>query len=124
MFLVADSGSTKTDWRLMNSDGKIHAIQTDGLNPYYQSAAQMAAILNEQLLPSLNVTDIEQLFFYGAGCTGPPVNDIVSNALQTLFPNVQQIEVNSDMLGAARGVAGHRSGIVCILGTGVECLLL
>ncbi len=47
--LIADSGSTKTDWRLVDAGGKVHASQTDGLNPYYQSAAQMIDILKAQL---------------------------------------------------------------------------
>ncbi|WP_018618547.1 BadF/BadG/BcrA/BcrD ATPase family protein [Spirosoma luteum] len=116
--LIADSGSTKTDWRLLDADGTIHARQTDGLNPYYQSSAQMVDILKDQL--HLPVTDarIEQLFFYGAGCSGSPVNGIVGNALKTLFPDAKHIDVNSDMLGAARGASGHQAGIVCILGTG------
>ena len=78
----------------------------------------MTALLQTQLLPSLKNASVEQVFFYGAGCTGPAVNTIVSEALQSLLPGVQQVEVNSDMLGAARGVSGHQPGIVCILGTG------
>lgn len=116
--LIADSGSTKTDWRLLGADGKIYASQTDGLNPYYQSAAQMVDILSEQLQLSVDNTHLEQLFFYGAGCSGPSVNHIVGDALKTLFPEARQIDVNSDMLGAARGASGHQAGIVCILGTG------
>jgi glucosamine kinase len=116
--LIADSGSTKTDWRLLDADGEIHAGQTDGLNPYYQSAAQMVDILKEQLHLPVNDARIAQLFFYGAGCSGPSVNGIVRGALKTLFPDAGQIDVNSDMLGAARGASGHQAGIICILGTG------
>ncbi len=116
--LIADSGSTKTDWRLLDADGNIHARQTDGLNPYYQSAAQMVDILREQLQLPVNDARLEQLFFYGAGCSGPAVNGIVRDALKTVFPDTRQIDVNSDMLGAARGASGHQAGIVCILGTG------
>lgn len=116
--LIADSGSTKTDWRLLDANGKTYVSQTDGLNPYYQSTAQLVEILKGQLRLPVNGVRVEQLFFYGAGCTGPSVNGIVRDALQTLFPDTRQIEVNSDMLGAARGASGHQAGIVCILGTG------
>ncbi|GAB4056304.1 N-acetylglucosamine kinase [Spirosoma litoris] len=116
--LIADSGSTKTDWRLVDTNGSTHAIQTDGFNPYYQSTAQMVNTLQAQLIPYLNDTDITKVFFYGTGCTGPTVNSIVADALQAVLPGLQVVEVNSDMLGAARGAIGHQSGIACILGTG------
>ncbi|QMW02411.1 N-acetylglucosamine kinase [Spirosoma foliorum] len=116
--LIADSGSTKTDWRLVDSNGSTYAIQTDGFNPYYQTTAQMVNTLQAQLIPYLNDTDITKVFFYGTGCTGPTVNPIVADALQAVLPGLQVVEVNSDMLGAARGAIGHQSGIACILGTG------
>lgn len=118
MLLIADSGSTKTDWRLVATDNRSRAIQTDGFNPYYQTAKQMAATLQTQLVPDVANETITDVFYYGTGCTGPAVNSIVENALRTVLPAVQTITVNSDMLGAARGAAGHEPGIVCILGTG------
>jgi glucosamine kinase len=118
MFLLADSGSTKTDWRLVDATGVAYAIQTDGFNPYYQTAAQMAATLQAQLIPHLNGAGVTTVFFYGTGCTGPAVNHIVADALVAVLPGLQLVEVNSDMLGAARGAIGRQSGIACILGTG------
>lgn len=116
--LIADSGSTKTDWRLVDATGVAHAFQTDGFNPYYQTTPQMAATLQVQLIPHLKGAVVTNVFFYGTGCTGPAVNHIVANALQAVLPGLQLVEVNSDMLGAARGAIGHQSGIACILGTG------
>ncbi|MBN8825919.1 MULTISPECIES: N-acetylglucosamine kinase [unclassified Spirosoma] len=116
--LIADSGSTKTDWRLVDTDGQTHAIQTDGLNPYYQSTAQMTETLREQLVPQVADATVRKVFFYGTGCTGPAVNHIVADSVQAILPGLQVVEVNSDMLGAARGATGHEPGIVCILGTG------
>ncbi|GAB4007428.1 ATPase [Spirosoma migulaei] len=116
--LIADSGSTKTDWRLVDDNGIVHAIQTDGFNPYYQTAAQMATTLQNQLIPHLKEALVTKVFFYGTGCTGPAVNHIVADALQDVLPGLQLVEVNSDMLGAARGAIGHEAGIACILGTG------
>ncbi len=118
MLLIADSGSTKTDWRLVANDGRIHVIQTDGLNPYYQSVDQMVTTLSAQLAPHLPEYVDADVFFYGTGCTGPSVNQTVADALRQVLSGLQKIEVHSDMLGAARAASGHEPGIVCILGTG------
>lgn len=112
--LIADSGATKTDWRLVGTDD----LQTVGFNPYYQSVEQVATVLRDQLLPQLNEETVTNVFFYGSGCTGPAVNHIIADALRSVLPNLQTVSVESDMLGAARAAAGHQPGIVCILGTG------
>lgn len=118
MLLIADSGSTKTDWRLVGANNQVRVIQTDGFNPYYQTVDQMTATLRAQLVPNVEDALVTDVFFYGTGCTGPAVNHIVADSLRTVLPNVQTIEINSDMLGAARAAAGREPGIVCILGTG------
>lgn len=118
--LIADSGSTKTDWRLASAVGQSRAIQTDGFNPYYQKTEQIIALLTEQLLPQLQGALVSEVFFYGAGCAGPAVNGIVADALRTVLPKLQTVAVDSDMLGAARAAGGHARGIVCILGTGAN----
>ncbi|GAB3731561.1 N-acetylglucosamine kinase [Spirosoma lituiforme] len=121
MFLLADSGSTKTDWRLVDPDTDYSlAIQTDGFNPYYQDAPQIATTLQTQLLPHMKQAVVTTVFYYGTGCTGPSVNYIIAEALQAVLPGLQLVEVNSDMLGAARAAMGQQSGIVCILGTGAN----
>lgn len=116
--LIADSGSTKTDWRLVTANQVDRTLQTDGINPYYQATNQIADVLRTQLVPQLIGKVITEVFFYGAGCSGPPVNDRVADALRSVLPDLQTVAVNSDMLGAARGAAGREPGIVCILGTG------
>lgn len=116
--LIADSGSTKTDWRLVGPGQQAYGFQTDGFNPYYQTTAQIADGLRTQLLPMLNGKAVSDVYFYGAGCSGPAVNPIVADALRAVLPGAQTVEVNSDMLGAARAGAGREPGIVCILGTG------
>ncbi|MFD2938145.1 N-acetylglucosamine kinase [Spirosoma flavum] len=120
MFLIADSGSTKTDWRLVVSDSQVLAIQTDGVNPYYQTTQQIVNTLQTQLVPYLHKAAVTNVFFYGTGCTGPTVNHLVADALYIVLPDLQTVDVNSDMLGAARAAVGHESGIVCILGTGAN----
>lgn len=118
--LIADSGSTKTDWRFVDVNNAVRAVQTEGLNPYYQTADELANTLKTQLVPQLGGDIVDEVFFYGAGCTGPAVNPRVAQALQTVLPGLQRVSVNSDMLGAARGAIGDAWGIACILGTGAN----
>lgn len=117
MILIADSGSTKTDWRLIASDGTIQQAKTIGLSPYYQDSASIAAELTQNLLPHTSES-VTEIYFYGTGCAGEEPCAIVRNGLKSVFPLAQTIDVESDMLGAARGLCGHQAGIACILGTG------
>ncbi|TND08856.1 MAG: hypothetical protein FD123_1710 [Bacteroidetes bacterium] len=118
--LIADSGSTKTDWRLAGPGGQLHQAQTEGYNPYYISEDDMAAGLRKHLQPqlmSLGVNTVQQVFFYGAGCANEEKCKTVSAAIRSVFrPDL--VEVHSDMLGAARALCGRRAGIAAILGTG------
>jgi len=118
MKLIADSGSTKTDWRVLTQGQNAYQLITNGLNPYYQDTDAISETLTTQLLPHLTATDVQAVHFYGAGCANPEANAIVERALRQLFPNLNTAEVDSDMLGAARGACQHEPGIVCILGTG------
>ena len=115
--LIADSGSSKTDWRLIDSEGQIQQARTIGLNPYYQDTASISEELAQNLRPKI-VGDINEIYFYGTGCVGEEALTTMRNALKIVFPEAQKIDVESDMLGAARGLCGHEAGIACILGTG------
>ena len=117
MILIADSGATKTDWRIINSQGEIQQAKTIGLSPYYQTFDSIAAELTQNLLPFVK-EEVAEIHFYGTGCAGEEPCAIVRRGLQAVFPSAQTIEVDSDMLGAARGLCGHEAGIACILGTG------
>lgn len=117
MILIADSGSTKTDWRIIDAEGNIQQAKTIGLSPYYQDSASIAAELTQNLLPSVK-GEVEAIYFYGTGCAGEEPCNIVRQGLQAVFSSAQTIEVESDMLGAARGLCGREAGIACILGTG------
>lgn len=116
MIIIADSGSTKTDWCLVDRSGE-QRLRTAGMNPYFQSEEEMHRTLQEELLPALGETSsVEALFFYGAGCAVEQVNQRVSQLLASHFPG--KIEVQSDLMAAARALCGHEAGIACILGTG------
>jgi len=120
MILIADSGSTKTDWRLIDDQRRIHQFATQGISPYFHTSEQIADILTSELLPQFSFpTSNLEIFFYGTGCRVEDKKQIVKAALQENFPKAI-IEINSDMLGAARALCGHHAGIAAILGTGAN----
>ena len=122
MRLIADSGATKTDWCLGKNKTEAQVIQTQGINPFHQSAEYIKHIVTDELLPQLpkDIT-IRDIHFYGAGCT-PEKSVILKDILATHFPE-STIEVQSDLVGAARALCGNAPGIACILGTGANSCL-
>lgn len=121
MILIADSGSTKTDWRGIDASGSIHQAKTSGLNPYHQDAAEIEQVLRHELLPQVD-SAVKQVYFYGAGCANEAVEQTVAQVLQVVFPEAT-LEVRSDLWAAARALCGHEPGIACILGTGANSCL-
>lgn len=122
MILIADSGSTKTDWRLVDEGGnRLSSVVTEGLNPYFLSEEKIAAIIEQKVLPSLE--KVEKIFFYGAGCGAPVKANVVSNALSSVITTRFPVEVSGDILGAARSLLQNEPGIACILGTGANSCL-
>jgi len=117
VILIADSGSTKTHWCVVSGGIIKNEIFTDGINPFYQTDMEIIALLESQLVPKLANEEIEQIYFYGAGCSFPNKKILVSRALVRFFGNAI-IDIQSDLLGAARSLFQHEKGIACILGTG------
>ena len=117
VILIADSGSTKTHWCVLQNGVVLSEIFTDGINPFYQNELEIIALLDAQLIPKLPETIVEQIFFYGAGCSFSEKKLLVSQALVRFFSNAM-IEIQSDLLAAARSLFQHEKGIACILGTG------
>ncbi len=115
--LIADSGSTKTTWVLTNRGNVIQTLKTNGLNPYFHTQASVEEILQTGLIPSLPVNEIDEIHFYGAGCSTPDNNAMIGSALQKFFRRAQ-IHIYHDILGAARALFGREKGIAAILGTG------
>jgi N-acetylglucosamine kinase-like BadF-type ATPase len=118
-YLIADSGSTKTDWVVIRAGANVNAFQSIGINPFYQIAEEIAPALNQQVVPNLP-DKIDRIFFYGAGCADEKSGKPVFDALKQCIPSATSIEVASDMLGAARGLCGREPGFACILGTGAN----
>ncbi len=116
MRLIADSGSTKTDWRLVGNNGEISQHQTIGLNPYFHDTNSVIEVLTG-LKQVVDVQAVDQICFYGSGCSTPDKINIIDRALRRVFIKAT-IEVHHDLLGAARALCGHSPGIAAILGTG------
>ena len=121
MKLIADSGSTKTAWKLIEAPGKTKDIKTHGLNPFFRTEDEIFQELTNSLLPETG-TNIQEIYFYGAGVVNEEKGSIVKNALSRIYPQAT-IEAHSDVLGAARALFGDQAGIACILGTGSNVCL-
>ncbi|MBK6964185.1 MAG: hypothetical protein IPH20_09605 [Bacteroidales bacterium] len=117
MILIADSGSTKTDWCLIDTNGDRKTIQTIGINPYHMNSIAIREVLDKELYPFIYPDKVKEIFYYGAGCSTERKCQTIDNVLHDFF-NLASIEVHHDLLGAARALCGHEAGIACILGTG------
>lgn len=121
--LIADSGSTKTDWILTTAENSILEVETMGINPVRDSRDAIFDNIKNQLFPQLPPKhQICQIHFYGAGCIDPYKKN-VEEILADVFESTTGIAVESDLLGAARALCGNQAGIACILGTGSNSCL-
>lgn len=122
--LIADSGSTKTDWVLLDKNNVISQFQTIGFNPYFQSSNDICSEIQHNFLPHIatQLDKIESIAYYGAGCSTPDKIQVVKQGLYLAFGNINT-EVNHDLLAAARALCGKEKGIACILGTGSNSCL-
>lgn len=122
--LIADSGSTKTDWILLEKEEIIFQFKTIGFNPYFQSSETIFKEINTELLPLIknSIQNITHIAYYGAGCSSAEKIKIVKDALNLAFGNIET-EVSHDLLAAARALCGKEKGIACILGTGSNSCL-
>lgn len=116
MILIADSGSTKTDWAIVKDKDTFEIVKTDGINPFFQTKEEIASEIESNLLQHLSSTEFKGIYFYGAGCTFDKVAIVKDAILEHLQSD--EIQVNSDMLAAAHALCGREPGIVCIMGTG------
>jgi glucosamine kinase len=114
--LIADSGATKAEWCLLQN-GKKKNLFTQGISPYFLSTEQIIELLEAELMKKLRNAGVEQVFYYGTGCASPANAQIVKKALKKLFPGAR-VEVQTDLMAAARAVCGREKGLACILGTG------
>ena len=114
--LIADSGSSKAEWCLLNGKTK-KTFLTQGLSPYFLSAEQIEYIIEQELKPKLKNIEPDKIFFYGTGCSNRENVKLVKKAIQKVFIHAA-ITVDHDLMGASRALCGNEKGIACILGTG------
>ncbi|HEX5169717.1 MAG TPA: N-acetylglucosamine kinase [Cyclobacteriaceae bacterium] len=121
MILIADSGGSKIDWRLLLNNGTINQANTPGYNPYYQPVQDLKKSVEEVLLPIIK-EKVDKVFFYGAGVSSEKNQLTIQHVLNDYFPEAH-IEIGWDLLAAARALCGHDPGIACIMGTGSNSCL-
>lgn len=114
--LIADSGSTKAEWCIIGK-GRNKSVFTDGISPYFLNQQQIIDLLDKQLMPVLGGVEVGEVHYYGTGVMNPENRKILARALKKHFPKAS-IEVDIDLMGAARAVCGREKGVACILGTG------
>ena len=118
--LIADSGFTKTDWRIIDEKGEISQAKTAGINPYYQTEEEMLKEI--QSLHSQVPDRIDRIYYYGTGCSSGTNREKIASLLKRYYPHAE-IDVNHDLLAAARSLCGDQPGIACIIGTGTNSCL-
>jgi glucosamine kinase len=116
MVLIADSGSTKTEWKIIKDNNPLESLFTSGINPYFLSSGEIFNLLEKELSVHKNKT-FKRIFFYGTGCNSESKNNVVREALNR-FVTADEIFIGSDLLAAARSLCQNNPGIACIMGTG------
>lgn len=116
MKLIAESGSTRTEWVLVEDNNLIQRAFTEGLNPFFQTRREISRSVRLGLPELFFKKKLEQVYFYGAGCSSHEKKNILGASLVAQFKT--PIQVESDLLAAARGLFKCEAGIACILGTG------
>jgi N-acetylglucosamine kinase-like BadF-type ATPase len=116
MIIIADSGSSKTDWRLLSTSHTIQQAQSVGFNPYYEPIHHLATIIQDTLVP-LATEPVTKIVYYGTGVSSEKNQQSIKQTFLQFFP-AAEIEVGWDLLAAGRALCGHEPGIACILGTG------
>ena len=114
--LIADSGSTKTQWCLLTGNKK-KMISTQGISPYFLNDESLGKILAEELLPKTGNLEVNEIFYYGTGCSNIANIALIKKGLKKLYPKAR-LNVDHDLMGAAKALCGNEKGIACILGTG------
>ena len=114
MILIADSGTTKTEWCIITDNGTTESLVTSGINPFYQETENISKILEREFTAARKY---DYIYFYGAGCINQEKQDIVRKSLLQIF-ETSNIFIGSDLLAAAHSLCQDQPGVACILGTG------
>ena len=118
MILIADCGSTKIDWCLVENGKVAKQVFTSGINALLMSEEQIRQTIADELVPEIKGYEIDSVYYYGAGCLFDDICANVRRAIAANIPSAKTIEVDTDLLAAARALCGKNPGIACIMGTG------
>jgi N-acetylglucosamine kinase-like BadF-type ATPase len=121
MYLIADGGSTKTEWRLIKDD-RTMSLRTIGINPLFSDKDQIIRVLEESDI-NLYKAQIDQVYFYGAGLANEALKEILGKIFRQFFSDNTELFINDDLIAAARALFKNKQGIACILGTGSNSCL-
>ncbi|MCB0820487.1 MAG: hypothetical protein KDC13_07675, partial [Bacteroidetes bacterium] len=117
MLLIADSGSTKCDWMLLNENQESKSFSTMGFNPYFHNEAVISNAIRQNAEMMAFAPQVTALFLYSAGCSSKELKLVVERALRSVFENAE-IYVDHDLVGAAFATWDENPAITGILGTG------
>jgi len=115
-YIIADSGSTKCQWTLV-TNGKKKSISTVGMSPYFLSEDEMIALVQKAFKGKVDANTIDAIYFYGTGLSNALNSAIIKKVLKTVFKNAL-LDIQTDLVGAARATCQNEKGVACILGTG------
>jgi len=121
MILIADSGGSKIDWRMISRNGTITQANGAGFNPYYQPLGDLKKSIEDVLMPRVS-EEVTKIFFYGTGVSSEKNQKTIQDVFHSYFRSAY-IEVGWDLLAAARALCGNEPGVACILGTGSNSCL-
>ena len=121
MKIIAESSSTRTEWSLVEGSTVVEHAFTTGLNPYFQSRREISHSIRLELPEAFYKRRWNHIYFYGAGCGNTERCKMIESSLVAQFKT--PVTVESDILGAARGLLVRRAGLACILGTGSNSCL-
>jgi len=118
MILIVESGSTKTAWRLIKDPlSPYESFSSAGINPYYQTNEEITSA-QAAVLGGFAGLPIQAIYYYGTGVTGEAQSEVIAAAFRPFFPSNCSLEIQNDLIAAARSLCGKEAGIACILGTG------
>ena len=120
MILIADGGSTKTNWCQLSDEGQRVYFNTEGYNPDFVNTQDIVASLTKNLPDTLPRGEVREIYFYGAGVSSPAKAEVIAAAMRQIFTGANKIEVTEDLLAAARALLGREAGFAAILGTGTN----
>ena len=121
MIIIADSGGSKIDWRLVRKDGRISQAHSPGFNPYYQPIDDLHQSIQQHIV-SLADETVTKVFFYGAGVSSEKNQQVIRETFSSYFKEATTF-VGWDLLAAGRALCGTEPGIACIMGTGSNSCL-